>query len=98
MSHPAVEDVKASLKPKLEQLITYLSGEHEAAAAAFFTGILTQLLAVREEEELLALFLELSTTAFMGFSFDDVSWHLTDTILQEAEYTAHAFSADQTMH
>ncbi len=89
----AVEHVKDSLKPKFLTLIEYLNDQDEVLAASFFTELLVQLQSATEEEELLSVFINLSSTAFMGFQFDNVSWALADSILQEAEEVAHAFTA-----
>lgn len=87
-----VQAVKASLKPKFIKLIDYLNEQNEVLAASFFTDLLVHLNLANEEEELLSVFLQLSSTAFMGFRFDDISWQLADTILLEAEQVAHTFS------
>lgn len=89
----AVENVKETLRPKFLTLIEYLNDQDEVLAASFFIELLVQLQSAREEEELLSVFINLSSTAFMGFQFDTVSWALADSILQEAEQVAHAFTA-----
>ena len=86
----AIATVKDDLRPKLEALIEYLNESNEVAAASFFTNILVILAGLQHEEELLALFIELSTTAFQGFLFDETSWAMTDEILAYAEQVAHA--------
>ncbi|MEM9622123.1 MAG: hypothetical protein AAF993_10770 [Pseudomonadota bacterium] len=104
MSEPSqgsdpVEAVKDSLKPKFMVLIEYLNEQHEILAASFFTELLVNLTQAEEEEELLTVFFQLSSTAFMGFQFDPISWQLADEILQEAEQVAHTFSGStQQMH
>ena len=91
----AIDTVKAELRPKLERLIGYLSDTNEVMAASFFTNILVGLVNVKEEEQLLELFIELSTTAFQGFLFDEESWALTDDVLMYAEQVAQTFTASQ---
>ena len=76
-----------------QSLIEYLNDQDEVLAAAFFTELLVHLQSATEEEELLSVFINLSSTAFMGFQFDNVSWALADSILLEAEQVAHAFTA-----
>ena len=93
-SMSAIDTVKAELRPKLERLIVYLNETNEVAPASFFTNILVILVGLSEEEQLLELFIELSTTAFQGFVFDDVSWALTDDVLAYAEQIAQTFMAD----
>ncbi len=89
----AIQTVKSELRPKLERLIVYLNETNEVVAASFFTNILVVLVGLTEEEQLLELFIELSTTAFQGFVFDDVSWALTDDVLLYAEQVAQTFTA-----
>ena len=91
----AIDTVKTELRPKLERLIVYLNETNEVMAASFFTNILVVLVQLDQEEQLLELFIELSTTAFQGFMFDDESWALTDDVLMYAEQIAEAFTADQ---
>ncbi|MEE4282064.1 MAG: hypothetical protein V2I41_08970 [Pseudomonadales bacterium] len=90
----AIESVQSDLRPKLEKLVGYLNETNEVMAASFFTNILVALVQLTEEEQLLELFIELSTTAFQGFMFDDVSWALTDDVLLYAEQVAQTFTAD----
>ncbi|MCR9260292.1 MAG: hypothetical protein NXH95_11255 [Pseudomonadaceae bacterium] len=90
----AIETVQHDLRPKLEKLVGYLNETNEVMAASFFTNILVSLTQLTEEEQLLELFIELSTTAFQGFMFDDVSWALTDDVLLYAEQIAETFTAD----
>jgi hypothetical protein len=92
----AIDTVKSQLRPKLERLIVYLNETNEVAAASFFTNILVILVNLSEEEQLLELFIELSTTAFQGFVFDEISWALTDDVLLYAEQIAQTFMADQS--
>ena len=91
----AIETVKNELRPKLERLIGYLNETNEIMAASFFTNILVGLVNLTEEDQLLELFIELSTTAFQGFLFDEESWALTDDVLMYAEQVAQTFTANQ---
>ena len=61
----AVLQVSQELKPKFEELISYLDDSQQVAASAFFTDLLVKLIAVKEEEQLLSLFMELSTRAMV---------------------------------
>ena len=47
----AVIQVSQELKPKFEELISYLDDSQQVAASAFFTDLLVKLLAVKEEEQ-----------------------------------------------
>ena len=93
----AVIQVSQELKPKFEELISYLDDSQQVAASAFFTDLLVKLLAVKEEEEqLLSLFMELSTTAFIGLEFDDFSAQLIDEILLHAQEVSATFAVDSS--
>ena len=45
----AVIQVSQELKPKFEELISYLDDSQQVAASAFFTDLLVKLIAVKEE-------------------------------------------------
>ena len=89
----AVQSVQADLKPKMLDLIEYLDESEQVAACAFFTNLLAVLLQAQEEEELLAFFIELSSTAFVGLYFDDVAAAKIDHILEYSMQIAETFSA-----
>mgnify|MGYP003318622171 FL=1 len=92
----AVIQISAELKPKFETLISYLEESQQVAASAFFTDLLVKLIAVKEEEHLLGLFMELSTTAFVGLEFDDFSAQLIDEILLHAQEVSATFAVDSS--
>ena len=92
----AIDSVKNNLLPRLQELLTHLADTDQIAAQNFFTKIFTDLNQTETEEQLLELFIELSTTAFLGIPFDDISLAIIDEILQEAEQISAAFSADGT--
>jgi hypothetical protein len=60
---------------------------------AFFTGILLQAEAMREEDDVLALFFELSTTAFLGFQYSAELAGAIDDLLAVAERIAFTMTA-----
>ena len=93
-SNPAVARVQSQLRPKMERLIEYLNDQHEIMASAFFANLTVQLLQAQSEEDLLAWCIELSTIAFVGIQYDDVSWALADEILAEAEQISLTFTAN----
>ena len=62
------------------------------AASGFFTKLFVDLNAVVSEEQLLELFIELSTTAFLGISFDELVLAQIDDILMTAEQVSQTFS------
>ncbi len=88
----AVDSVKGSLKPKFEDLLAHLNSTDQMAATGFFTKLFVDLNAVVSEEQLLELFIELSTTAFLGISFDEIALQQIDDILMTAEQVSQAFS------
>ena len=90
----AISTVKSDLKPRIEELLLHLNATEQIAATAFFTKILVDLDAVDGEEQLLELFIELSTTAFLGIPFDEVALALIDDVLMNAEQVAQTFSVD----
>ena len=92
----AIDTVKADLKPRLEELLLHLNTTGQIAATAFFTKIFVDLDAVDGEEQLLELFIELSTTAFLGIPFDEMALALIDDVLMNAEQVAQTFSVDDS--
>ena len=90
----AISAVKTDLKPRIEELLLHLNATGQIAATAFFTKIFVDLNAVDGEEQLLELFIELSTTAFLGIPFDEVALELIDDVLMNAEQVAQTFSVD----
>jgi hypothetical protein len=88
----AIDSVKASLRPKFEDLLMHLNATDQMAASGFFTKLFVDLNAVASEEQLLELFIELSTTAFLGISFDEIALQQIDDILMTAEQVSETFS------
>ena len=88
----AIETVKDSLRPKFEDLLLHLNASDQMAASGFFTKLFVDLNAVVSEEQLLELFIELSTTAFLGISFDDIALAQIDDLLMTAEQVSQTFS------
>ena len=90
----AIETVKADLLPKLGDLLSHLLETEQAEAASFFSKVFHNLSASNSEEQLLEVFIELSTTAFLGIEFDTPALALIDDVLMHAEQVAATFSAD----
>ena len=88
----AIDSVKDSLRPKFENLLMHLNATDQMAASGFFTKLFVDLNAVASEEQLLELFIELSTTAFLGISFDEIALQQIDDILMTAEQVSETFS------
>ena len=80
----ALQTVKSAMSPRLDALVEHLSDIEEGRAAAFFAEIAVALTAAEAEEDLLEVFLALSTTAFQGFEFDPVAAASIDDILAYA--------------
>ena len=88
----AIESIKSDLTPKFEDLLMHLNSTDQMAASVFFTKLFVDLNAVASEEQLLELFIELSTTAFLGISFDEIALNQIDNILMTAEQISETFS------
>lgn len=88
----AIDTVKDALRPKFEDLLLHLNSTDQMAASGFFTKLFVDLNAVASEEQLLELFIELSTTAFLGISFDESALAQIDDILMTAEQVSQTFS------
>ena len=87
----AIESVKRDLTPKFEDLLMHLNSTDQMAASGFFTKLFVDLNAVASEEQLLELFIELSTTAFWNL-LDEVALNQIDNILMTAEQISETFS------
>jgi len=90
----AIESIKSDLTPKFEDLLMHLNSTDQMAASGFFTKLFVDLNAVASEEQLLELFIELSTTAFLGISFDEIALDQIDSILMTAEQISETFSVN----
>ena len=88
----AIESIKSDLTPKFEDLLLHLNSTDQMAASDFFTKLFVDLNAVASEEQLLELIIELSTTAFLGISFDEIALDQIDNILMTAEQISETFS------
>ena len=88
----AIDTVKDALRPKFEDLLLHLDSTDQVAASGFFTKLFVDLNAVASEEQLLELFIELSTTAFLGISFDEFALAQIDDILMTAEQISQTLS------
>ncbi len=87
-----VAQVKPALETGLADLLTDMM-EEDLEAAVFFAGILDSLRNATNEEALLEVFINLSTTAFRGFVFSEAMVARVDVVLEQAEHIAHAFTA-----
>lgn len=95
----AVTDITGNIRPNLQQLVDYLEQVGDPQPLGFFRSMLEHLDKVTEEDELLELFMLLSTTAFQGFVLDPMAALMADRILAYAQEVSHAFSAsEKTSH
>ena len=81
------------LVPLISAVIDQLDSERQVLELSFFTLRLVEANQMREGGDLLALFLELSTTAFQGFSFTAAQAAQIDRLLATAEDISFALSA-----
>lgn len=82
---------KTELIPQIERLLERTASD--APERWFFSALLVQAHAMKEEEDVLALFFELSTTAFHGFEFDVEQARTIDELLVAAERIAFTMTA-----
>ena len=87
-----VENARNQLAPLISQVIGSLNEDAQVMEVSFFTLLLVQLNRMQEAEDLMQLFLELSTTAFQGFTFSTDQAQLIDALLATSEDIAHALS------
>ena len=96
--HPVIE-ARNQLDPLLGALIDQLGDEGQATQQAFFSRIRGSIRSATDEVDLAAPFMELSTTAFVGFEFSPSAAVLIDRILEKAENIADSFSnPDEASH
>ena len=91
-----VETAREQLAPLIADVIEQLDGDQQVLELSFFSMRLIQANQMREGSDLLGLFLELSTTAFQGFSFTPEQAQLIDHLLAVAENISFALSASST--
>lgn len=88
-----VAQARERLLPLLEQVLDAHDADADVQSLAFFTGLLMQTHAMAEETDLAALFFELSTTAFQGFTFTTRQAEAIDALLAASENIAFALTA-----
>jgi hypothetical protein len=85
------------LTKRIDDVLAVL-GDREPLASAFFVGLQRALEAARDEEDLIAAFVMLSTTAFQGFELPRDSLATIDALLADAERIAFTFTAAGEAH
>ncbi len=86
--------MRSELAPLLQELVARTEDEGEAAQHDFFARILVLVDASREVEDMAAPFMELSTSAFLGFRFSFATQLLLDRALAVAQTLAMTLSAE----
>ncbi len=89
----AITDARNQLDPLLEALASQLGDEGQSTQQAFFNRIRVSIQRAQDEVDLAGPFMELSTTAFVGFEFSPDASVLIDRILLKAETIADSFSS-----
>ena len=89
-----IESIRQEFRPQLQRLSNYLDLGGDRNAAAFFRQLEAKLDKTHNEEELLNLFMALSTTAFQGFQLDPFAIRVADQLLMQAQHYAVTLSAD----
>ncbi len=85
--------------PLLSSLDALLDDEGQAEQRAFFARIRDGLAAARDPDDLAAPFMELSTSAFLGFRYSPAAVVLVDEILSHAQELAELLSStEETLH
>lgn len=95
----AITDARNQLDPLLGALAAQLGEEGQATQQSFFNRIRASIQHAQDEVDLAGPFMELSTTAFVGFEFSPDAAVLIDRILEKAETIADSFSnTDDASH
>ena len=86
--------IEKEIQPSLEYLLQDVTGLREIE---FLKRIQSGFLQARTDDQLLALFLELSTLMFGDFFFTDAQLEQIDIILKNCEQIALTFSANTSI-
>lgn len=89
-----LEAARETILPPLGALCAVLEQEGSDEALAFFDPVRVALGRIREEEDLADLFMQLSTSAFLGFQYSAPAAELLDQVLEAAARLAQTLSAD----
>lgn len=94
MSFDPIDYASNQLVPFLRALVQSVEEEGQADQAAFFGRILRGMEAAREPVDLAEPFMELSTSAFLGFQFSPGTSLLLDQLLMYAGQLSEVLSLD----
>lgn len=89
----AVETARSEILPLVEGLCRLAREEGNADQEAFFRGVRTGLELARQDEDLAGPFMELSSSAFLGFVFSPLVGLLLDQALEAAQILSTTLSA-----
>ncbi|MEQ8860488.1 MAG: hypothetical protein RIC56_17745 [Pseudomonadales bacterium] len=87
------DQARDRLVPLIERVLEAHDRDDDVLSQAFFTNLLMQAHAMRDDTDLAAFFFELSTTAFQGFVFTPAQAEAIDELLAESENMAFALTA-----
>lgn len=88
-----IEAIRDQLLPAMEALVELVRSEDKPEQLVFFERITRGVAAAREPDDLAGPFMELSTSAFLGFHFSPVVQFTLDGILADAQQISHTLSA-----
>ena len=89
-----VSGVRGQIDPLFASVIGLLESGGDPQPLAFFVMLRQRLQACRDEEDVLALFLDLSTTAFQGFVLSADQSGAVDRLLAACEQISLTMTAD----
>ena len=88
------DTINQDILPSLDFLLQDVTGAREVQ---FFKKIQSDLIYAQSEQNLLEIFLELSTLMFSDFSFTDEQHEKIDALLANCEQIACTFTADTSI-
>ena len=87
-----VDAAREEMLPLTRLVIESLDEDSQIVETSFFTLVLIRITQMRSDEDLMNVFIELSTTAFQGFVFSQRQSELIDGLLATAERIALTLS------
>ena len=95
MPQQNIKNLKDMISQKILPLVdNLLQDSIGAREAQFFKKIQSDLICAQSEQNLLEIFLELSTLMFSDFFFTDEQFEKIDALLENCEQIASTFSAN----
>jgi hypothetical protein len=90
----AVAHAKQEIAPLVAELCTLAEEEGRADQRLFFGRVLAALEAAAHTDDLAGPFMELSTSAFLGFAYSPPVALLLDRVLERAQHLSESLSLD----